>query len=213
VAAVRQLGERHGFEVEHTEDPGVFRDAELERFRVVVFLNTTGDVLDRDQELAFKRFVQAGGGFVGVHSAADTEYDWEWYGRLVGAYFESHPHIQEATIRRADPDHLSMRCAPDPWVRVDEWYNYRSQPVPGARVLATLDETSYEGGTMGDPHPIAWYHYFDGGRAWYTGLGHTPESYAEPEFLDHLAGGILWAAGDTPIGFRPGTARAPRGAR
>lgn len=195
VSAVRRLGERHGFEVHDTEDPGVFQDAELQRFRVVVFLNTTGDVLDRDQELAFERFVRDGGGFVGVHAAADTEYDWEWYGHLVGTYFDSHPQIQEAIIRRADSTHLSMRCVPDPWVRVDEWYNYRSQPTPGARVLATLDETSYEGGNMGDPHAIAWYHYFDGGRAWYTGLGHTAESYAEPEFLDHLAGGILWAAG------------------
>jgi cytochrome c len=193
--AIRQLGQRYGFEVEHTEDPATFTPVSLARFDAVVFLNTTGDVLDRPQESAFEEYIRAGGGFVGVHAAADTEYDWEWYGRLVGAYFRSHPRTQPATIVRSDSAHLSMRCVPDRWTRVDEWYDYRAAPAEGVRILATLDETSYTGGRMGAFHPIAWYHPFQGGRAWYTGLGHTTESYSEPEFLYHLAGGILWATG------------------
>jgi cytochrome c len=195
VSAVRQLGERHGFEVEHTEDASVFLPSELERFSVVIFLNTTGDVLDAAQKDAFENFIRSGRGYVGVHSAADTEYGWEWYGRLVGAYFMSHPPTQQGTIVRRDSTHLSMRCVPDRWTRTDEWYDYRAPPADHVNILATLDPSSYTGGRMGEFHPIAWYHEFDGGRAWYTGLGHTVESYSEPEFLDHLAGGILWATG------------------
>jgi type 1 glutamine amidotransferase len=195
LAAIRALGERHRFAVEHTEDAAQFNDERLTGFDVVVFLNTTGTVLDGAQKAAFERFVRGGGGFVGVHAAADTEYDWEWYGRLVGAYFRSHPPTQSAMIRIVDSDHLSTRCVPPLWTRTDEWYDYRQPPEPSVTVLAALDESTYQGGRMGDHHPIAWYHEFDGGRAWYTGLGHTSESYSEPAFLDHLAGGILWAAG------------------
>lgn len=192
-AAIASLGERHGFGVEHTEDPAVFRDDNLGRFAAIVFLNTTGNVLNPEQEAAFERFIRAGGGFVGVHAAADTEYDWEWYGRLVGAYFRSHPAVQPAAVRILDSSHPSTRCQPSVWTRTDEWYDYRAPPAAGISVLAALDESSYRGGRMGEVHPIAWYHRFDGGRAWYTGLGHTSESYAERAFLDHLAGGILWA--------------------
>lgn len=193
-AAIAALGERHNFVVEHTEDPSVFQDASLARFAAVVFLNTTGDVLDGAQQAAFERFIRGGKGFVGVHSAADTEYDWPWYGRLVGAYFASHPAVQPATVRIRDATHLSTRCQPTSWTRTDEWYDYRAAPAAGVKILATLDESSYQGGRMGAVHPIVWHHDFDGGRAWYTGMGHTSETYAEPAFLDHLAGGILWAA-------------------
>jgi type 1 glutamine amidotransferase len=195
VAAVEELGARHGFAVEHTEDAAAFREENLGRFRVVVFLSTTGDVLDPAQQAAFERYVRAGAGFVGVHSAADTEYDWAWYGQLVGAYFRSHPAIQPATVRVVDTAHLSTRCVPSAWARTDEWYDYRARPAAGTTLLAALDEGTYQGGVTGDPHPISWYHPFDGGRAWYTGMGHTSESYTEPAFLNHLAGGILWAAG------------------
>ena len=193
VAAVQALGERHGFAVEQTEDGAQLTDANLGRFAAVVFLSTTGDVLDATQQAALERFVRAGGGFVGVHSAADTEYEWPWYGQLVGAYFNSHPAIQPATVRVADATHLSTRCIPAVWSRTDEWYNYRALPAAGTTILLTLDESTYSGGSMGASHPIAWYRRFDGGRAWYTGMGHTSESYAEPAFRDHLAGGILWA--------------------
>ncbi|GAB5535944.1 MAG: hypothetical protein Rubg2KO_21930 [Rubricoccaceae bacterium] len=194
VAALRQLGETHGFTIEHTEDASSFTPDALATVDAVVFLNTTGDVLDDAQQTALRDYIHGGGGFVGVHSAADTEYDWPWYGVLVGAYFESHPAIQEATITVTDNDHPATRSLPSLWVRTDEWYNYRTPALPTARVLLHLDASSYEGSTMGDDHPIAWTQDLRDGRSFYTGLGHTSESYAEPLFLAHLTGGICWAA-------------------
>src|SRR5687768_18263177 len=139
------------------------------------------NVLDADQQVAFERYIQAGGGYAGVHAAADTEYDLPWYNRLVGAYFHSHPRNQKAVINVVDKNHPSTSFLPDKWERYDEWYNFKSIQ-PGLKVVATLDESSYEGGTNGDFHPIAWYHEFDGGRAFYTGGGHTRESFSEPLF-------------------------------
>ena len=192
--AIGKLAETHAFVVEHTEDATVFTDQNLPRYSAVMFLNTTGDVLDAPQEAAFERYIRSGGGFVGVHAASDTEYSWAWYGKLVGAYFASHPAIQQGVVRIEDSTHVSTRCVPSVWTRTDEWYDFRAVPPPGVTVLASLDESTYHGGKMGQRHPIAWYHRFDGGRAWYTGMGHTAESYSEPAFLAHLAGGIIWAA-------------------
>ena len=195
IAALRSLGAEHGFGVDATEDPETFNDAALAHYRVVVFLNTTGDVLDPQQQAAFERFIQRGGGFAGIHSATDTEYDWPWYGALVGAYFKNHPRIQVATLRVIRDDHPSTEALPAEWIRRDEWYNFRDDPAPRVTTLIRLDERSYTGGTMSTHHPVAWCHEYDGGRAWYTALGHTVESYAEPLFLAHLLGGIRWAAG------------------
>jgi type 1 glutamine amidotransferase len=195
IAAVRSIGAANGFEVEATEFAEAFADENLVRFRVVVFLNTTGDVLDSAQQAALERFVQGGGGFVGVHSASDTEYGWAWYGGLVGAYFASHPAIQAATLIVTDASHPSTAAFPTPLTRTDEWYNFQAPPGPAVGILVRIDETSYTGGTMGALHPIAWAHTYDGGRAWYTAMGHTAGTYAEAAFLEHLAGGILWAAG------------------
>ncbi len=195
VAAIAQLGAENGFDVEATEDAAIFTDSGLAPFAAVVFLSTTGDILDDAQQAALEQYVHRGGGFVGIHAASDTEYDWPWYGRLVGAYFHSHPAIQEAVIDVTDRDHPSTRRLPRRWTRRDEWYNYRRSPSNAVHVLARLDERSYQGGSMGDDHPIAWCHELDGGRAWYTGGGHTSESFNEPLFLQHLLGGILWAAG------------------
>jgi type 1 glutamine amidotransferase len=197
IAAVKALGEQDGFRVDATEDAAAFTDEGLARYRVVAFLSTSGDVLDAGQQAAFERFIRHGGGFVGVHSATDTEYDWPWYGRLVGAYFKNHPRIQPATLRAVDPAHPSTAHLPPEWKRRDEWYNFREDPAPG-RTLLVIDEKSYSGGTMGLRHPLAWCQEFDGGRAWYTALGHTEETYSEPLFLQHLLGGIRWAAGVAP---------------
>ncbi len=195
IAAVQKLGREHGFEVIATEDPERFTDESLSACAVVVFLSTTGDVLDDTQQSAFERFVQRGGGFVGIHAASDTEYDWPWFGRLVGAYFLGHPAIQGATVLVVDRSHPSTAHLPERWPRRDEWYDYRENPRSRVRVLALLDERSYEGGRMGEDHPIAWCHLYDGGRSWYTGGGHTSESFTEEAFLQHLLGGILWTAG------------------
>jgi cytochrome c len=195
VAALQKLGAANGFEVDTTKDASFFQDDKLKRYKAVVFLSTTGNVLNADQQAAFERFIQAGGGFVGIHAAADTEYEWPWYNKLVGAYFMSHPKVQEATVRITDTTHLSTRGLPLEWKRTDEWYNYRSIYDP-IHVVANLDEESYDGGALGDHHPIAWYHEFDGGRAFYTGGGHTNESYEEPLFVQHLTGAIRYAMGE-----------------
>jgi type 1 glutamine amidotransferase len=195
IAAIRALGEHHHFRVDAYEDAAVFADERLARYRAVVFLNTTGDILDAGQQAAFESFIQRDGGFVGLHSATDTEYEWPWYQRLVGTYFRSHPAIQPATLRVVDSTHLSTRELPAVWRRTDEWYDFRFDPGQDVSILMRIDEATYVGGTMGASHPMAWYHQFDGGRAWYTALGHTIESYSDPLFLAHVLGGIRWAAG------------------
>jgi len=197
IQAIRGLGDEHGFTVEATEDAGAFTTANLDRFDAVVWLSTTGDVLDASQQAAFEEYIRSGGGYAGVHAASDTEYTWSWYGGLVGSYFNGHPAIQSATVDVADGVHPSTSHLPERWQRTDEWYNFQSNPRGKVHVLATLDETSYApgGGAMGNDHPIAWCHYYQGGRSWYTGMGHGDESFADPAFRQHLAGGILWAAG------------------
>jgi len=196
IATLKALGADHGFSVDSTEDATRFTDAGLVQYQVVVFLSTTGDILDDGEKAAFERYIRSGGGFVGIHSASDTEYQWAWYGRLVGAYFASHPDIQTGTVHIEDPAHPSTRDLPAVWQRTDEWYNFRSNPRGAVHVLATLDETTYSGGKMGGDHPIAWCQAIDGGRSWYTAMGHTSESYAEPLFLRHLLGGVEAAAGN-----------------
>ncbi|HEY0638501.1 MAG TPA: ThuA domain-containing protein [Pseudonocardiaceae bacterium] len=197
ITAVQQLGAANNFAVETTENPAAFTDANLARFRAVVFLSTTGDVLDGTQQAAFERYIRAGGGFAGIHAASDTEYSWPWYGQLVGSYFNSHPANQTATVKVEDPAHPSTAGLPQRWSRFDEWYNFRSNPRGQVHVLASLDETTYSpgAGAMGHDHPIAWCRTFDGGRSWYTGGGHTAESFSDTAFRNHLLGGIRTAAG------------------
>jgi len=195
INAVRQQGSARGFSVDASEDGATFSDEALAKYKVVVFLSTTGDVLNSAQEAAFERFIRRGGGFVGVHSATDTEYDWAFYGALVGAYFAGHPDIQNATIQIEDPSHPALASVPRPWTRRDEWYNFRRNPRGSVNVLATLDERTYTGGTMASDHPIVWSHTYEGGRSFYTALGHTQESFAETTFVDHLGRAILWAGG------------------
>ena len=197
--ALRKLATEHHFAIDFSEDSTVFNAANLARYNAVVFLLTTGNnILDADQKSAFERYIRAGGGYVGIHSASDTEYNWSWYGGLVGAYNNSahkHSSITRATIHVEDRTSPSTSMLPALWVRTDEWYNFATNPRGRVHVLMTMDEKTYQGGTMGADHPIAWYHEYDGGRAWYTALGHTSESYYEPLFLAHLWGGITYAVG------------------
>jgi len=195
IGAISRLASQHDVNVDFTEDAAAFTAENLARYKAVVFLSTSGTILNAEQKVAFEHYIRAGGGYAGIHSATDTEYDWAWYGQLVGAFFQSHPHIARATIDVEDQQHSSTSMLPKKWERTDEWYNFRTNPRANVHVLMTLDETSYEGGTMGKDHPIAWYHEFEGGRAWYTALGHTSESFSEPLFLAHLWGGISYAAG------------------
>ena len=194
IACVRELlADR--YEIDASEDAAVFTPSNLARYKAVVFLSTTGDILDSGQQRAFEEYIHLGGGFAGIHAAADTEHTWPWYGKLVGAYFKTHPDIQEALVRVEDRTHPSTAMLPAEWRRTDEWYVYKSNPRGAVRVLANLDTSTMRGETMGSDHPIAWFHEFEGGRAWYTGGGHTKESFKEPLFRAHIEGGVLWAAG------------------
>lgn len=195
VQALRDLGPEHGFTVVATEDAEVFSRDGLGRFRVVVFLSTTGNVLSPRQQEAFESYIRGGGGFVGVHSAADTEPDWPFFTNLVGAAFLGHPAVQPATIRVQDRSHPATAHLDEIWSRTDEWYNFRARPRPSVRILLSLDESSYTGGTMGADHPHAWYQEYEGGRSFYTAGGHTVEAFAEPAFRAHLLGAIRYAAG------------------
>jgi type 1 glutamine amidotransferase len=199
-AALRDWAEGNEVDLAMTED-AVQLTAALPERDVVVFLNTTGDVLDAAQERAFEAFVRAGGGFVGVHSASGTEYDWPFYAELIGAWFESHPAIQPARIRVEAAAHPVARDLPDPWERSDEWYNFRGNPrvaLAAGEVVLTLDESSYEGGTMGADHPIAWSRRVGAGRAFYTALGHAGSSWEEPLVRGHIQNAVLWVGGRLP---------------
>ncbi|MDG4789148.1 ThuA domain-containing protein [Micromonospora sp. WMMD1102] len=203
IQAIRELGSANSFTVTATEDSATFTTANLAQYEAVIFLNTTGDVLNASQQSAFESYIRAGGGYVGVHSAADTEYDWSFYGNLVGAYFASHPAIQQANVKVENRAHAATAHLPQTWTRTDEWYNYRTNARSTARVLATLDESSYSGGGMGADHPHAWCKTYEGGRSFYTGGGHTQASYTESNFRAHLLGGIRYAAARTKADCRP----------
>ncbi len=194
VKALREMGRKNNFIVLRTESSEDFSPENLVNYQLVVFLSTTMDVLDESEQTAFENYIKAGGSFLGIHAATDTEYDWPWYGKLVGGYFESHPNdpnVREAKIDILTKTHSSTAHLDDTIKRTDEWYNFKNLNRD-VTVVMNLDETSYEGGTNGENHPIAWYHEFDGGRAYYTGGGHTNESYAEPDFRRHLLGAISW---------------------
>lgn len=192
IAAVQKLGAENNFIVDTTTDASFFTRKHLKKYAAVVFLNTTGDVLNDEQQKAFQKFIHSGKGFVGVHAATDTEYEWPWYNQLVGAYFKSHPKQQEAVLNITDASNAATSHLPVQWKRFDEWYNFKSLQN-GLHVLMTIDEKSYTGGENGDVHPMAWYHEFDGGRSFYTALGHTDASYADPLYLKHLLAGIQYA--------------------
>jgi cytochrome c len=197
--AIVDLGAQHGFGVTLTEDGTDFNDANLAQYDVVIFNNTNsrnGAILTAEQRAAFERYIQAGGGYVGIHSASGTEYDWEWYGQLVGSFFKSHPAPAPVTVQVSDQVHPSTAGLPQLWNRSEEPYDFVASPRGNVHVLANFDTKSYAGDTMGADHPISWCQNFDGGRSWYTGLGHFPDAYSsEANFRQHLLGGIEWAAG------------------
>ena len=197
--AIMKLGKENGFSVDTTESLAYFTQDSLKNYAAVVFLSTTGDVLPHVQQAEFERYIQAGGGFMGIHAATDCEYTWPWYGKLVGAYFKSHPQNQKAKLNVRDKSNISTKHLPDVWERTDEWYNFKVPPTEQeVKVLITIDETSYQGGENGSYHPMAWYHDYDGGRGFYTALGHDNKSFEDPLYLQHILGAIKYAMGADP---------------
>lgn len=199
VAMFGQLATENGWTVDHTEETAAFEPATLALYDVVVWLSTTGDVLDPPEEAAFEGYVEAGGGWVGIHAAADCEYGWPWYGQLLGggAWFHSHPAIQTATLRLEDPGHPAAGTFENETPFEEEWYNFQVNPRPAVDVVMTVDEASYDPGPggMGADHPIAWAHHLDAGRAFYTALGHMPATFADARFREQVRRAVLWAAG------------------
>lgn len=193
IAAIKKLGEENGFIADTTEDATKFTTDNLKNYKAVIFLSPTGEVFNDEQKLAFQTYIKSGGGFVGIHAATDCLYKWEWYGKMIGGYFASHPAVQEAVLTIKDTKHPSTKKLVSPWTHRDEWYNFKYTNTD-VKVLLTVDEKSYKGGKNGDYHPAAWYHEFEGGRVFYTALGHTSECYTTDEnFLKHLMGGIKYA--------------------
>jgi uncharacterized protein len=203
VTAIRNLGKLHDFNVFWTEDASrVFKDEELKKYKAVIFLSTTGDALNDDQQAVFERYIRAGGGFVGIHAAADTEYKWPWYTNMVGHMFHIHPAVQTATLKVENPNFPGMDRFAKRFLATEEWYEYDA-PRSKLNYLLSVDEKTYkpnakwgpkEGKGMGEFHPIAWFQEYDGGRAFYTGLGHLPATYSDAAFMHHVYGGIYWAA-------------------
>lgn len=204
VAGIRQLGQLHDFGVFWTEDAGrVMNDRELANYRAVIFLLTTGDILNSEQKAAFERYIRGGGGYVGVHSAADTEHHWPWYTRLVGRMFRTHPAIQTAAMAVNERNFPGMDRFPGRFLFTEEWYQFGPTFSPNLKPLLSVDVRSYQPNPEADGRqaegrgtqlPISWYQHYDGGRSFYTALGHLGATYSDERFLHHLYGGIYWAA-------------------
>lgn len=207
ITAIKKLGEQNHFDVDATEDSSWFTRSNLAKYKAIVFLSTSGDILNEAQQSAFKDFIEQGGGLAAVHAAVAgdvaTEGSWPWYGEALCAQFTNHSSVVQATVHIEDKTNPSTVMLPEDWVRKDEWYNFISSPRGKTRVLADLDESTYKGGTMGKDHPVAWCHRMGKGRIWYTALGHTEAAFSEPLFLAHLLGGIQIAAGVKPAEFTP----------
>ncbi len=195
IEAIIKLGQENHFAVDTTTDSLKFNDANLKQYNAIVFLSTTGKVFGEDQEKALQNYIHKGGGYMGIHAAADCEYNWPWYNKLCGGWFKSHPKQQQAKLMVVDKTHISTKHLPDVWDRWDEWYNYKDLN-PDVHVLIKIDETSYTGGENNGNHPMAWYHDFEGGRSYYTEMGHTKESFADPVYLQHILGGMKYAMGE-----------------
>ena len=203
VAAIKELADRNFFDVQWHQDAIPINDKYLENFQVLIFLNTTGDIFKEEEQKAIERFIQSGKGFVGIHSASDTEYDWPWYTKLVGRMFHIHPVIQSAKLKLTDKKFPGLQGFADSQLWTDEWYEFDAETTTGLNYILSVDESTYnpnvqwgekKGTGMGNFHPVSWYHEYDGGRSFYTALGHLPAIYSEQAFLNHIYAGIFWAA-------------------
>lgn len=218
IQAIKELSSEYGFTVDATEDPAVFTDDNLKQYNAIVFSNTNNNVFDTDeQRVAFMRYIQAGGGFVGIHSASGTERKWRWFKQLLGATFYWHDKFQPFDVIILDEEHSSVRHLPNRWNRSkgDEFYFLKEMGV-NLKIIAVNDATTLQGenekrlDTFGDVFPSVWCQEFDGGRSWYTSLGHDKNDYLDPDFRKHILGGIEWAIGDSkPLDYRKAYATSP----
>ena len=199
--AFAKMAKEKGFSVSFTEDAGQFTEPNLKKFNTVIFLNTTGDILNNEQQNTFERYIQAGGGYVGIHAATDTEYEWPWYNQLAGAWFLDHPstpsNVQKGKFIVTQKNEFTAGM-PDTFERSDEFYSFKNISSK-INVVLKIDEKSYIGGKNPDFHPMSWFQEFEGGRSFYTAMGHTDETFSESLFLNHLWAGIKYTSGgDAP---------------
>jgi uncharacterized protein len=201
VEMFKELSANHNFGLTWTDDSEIFNDHErLNSMDVVVFMNTSGDILDEDQKSAFQEYIRNGGNFVGIHGASFTMMEWPWYISLLGAVWDRHPGIHTAVVNVEDHHHPATAHLPSSWIITEEWYNFQNIS-DNIRVLLHVDEETYQGGEMPDYHPVAWYQEdFEGARTFYTLLGHKEEAYDDPWFRRHIFGAVWWAAtGHKPL--------------
>ena len=214
ISAIHELAATHNFDVVLQQNEREISSKSLGEFQAVIFLNTTGDIFNDKEQAAFEKFIQSGKGYVGIHAASDTEYDWEWYTQLVGRMFHIHPKQQTAKLDILDHGFPGLEHFPDRLLFTDEWYEFGEEKTSNLNYLITIDEQTFDpvvtwkgrdtdangklvdhvGKGMGDFHPLSWYHEFDGGRSFYTALGHIEKVYENEWFLAHLYGGIYYAA-------------------
>ena len=213
VDAMKKLSEENGFHIDISEDPGLFTDQNLGQYHAIVFLNTNNDVFDTDeQRVSFVRYIQAGGGFVGIHIVTGTERNWTWFKQMVGAKFDRHPPSQKFIVKGFDRSHPSVAHLPDEWEVEDEPY-YVKEFNPGVRVLmindlSTIEDKKGKPEVFGNNYPSAWCNTFDGGRQWYTSLGHHDYIYKEPIFLQHVLGGLKWVVVNGKPNYRKASSTA-----
>lgn len=192
IQAFQKMAGENGFILDTTTNVDFFTSKKLGQYAAVVFLSPTGtNVFNNEQKQALRSYLRQGGGVLGIHAATDFCYEWEWYGQMIGAFFLKHPKIQEAKLHVVLPENEMNLGLPKIWSHKDEWYNFKSVNS-AVKVLIKIDETSYIGGSMDNNHPVSWYHKFDGGRVFYTALGHTKECYTDPLFLGHVLAGLRW---------------------
>jgi len=205
VAALKKLGAENNFAVEVSDDPAMFTDQNLKRYQALIFDNTNNEIFaNEEQKAAFQRYIRAGGGFVGIHSATGSMRQWPWFWSVVGGKFSRHAKMQTFTVKVKDPKDISTAHLPATFEWTDEFYYVDHMPE-GLHVLLAGDlvklndpgKEKYPGKKFGDEFPLAWRHEPEGGRAWYTALGHKPEHYSDPKLTRHLLGGILWAMGES----------------
>lgn len=207
VNCIQQFGKQYGFRVDTSSNASVMTESNLKQYTLLIFPSTNNDVFDNDlQRLAFRHYIEAGGGFVGIHSVTGTERNWKWFKMMLGGTFSWHPKFQKFNVKMVDPSHPSVQGLPSTWTKEDEFY-FAKELYPGPKVLMAHDITSLDttdpaqkanivknAGSYAELYPSVWTYDFDGGHTWVTTLGHDKKDYSDPLFMQHLLQGIRYVA-------------------
>ena len=207
VKAIQKLAAEKGFSVVAGDDPSVFTEDNLKQYSFLLFPNTNNDVFETDdQRLAFRRYIESGGGFVGLHSVLGTERNWTWFKMMLGGSFAWHPKFQPLTLKIIDPAHPTAKGVPANWTKGDECY-FMKEMYPGIKVVLAHDlshlskdeeeKIQKNVGSFARYYPASWHQQFDGGTIWITTLGHDKKDYEDKTYLNHIFQGMEFVAGKT----------------